>query len=496
MRRCYLTGNGGGAFDNTSGTIEAQNGSAVRLVSGAAITGGTLTTSGTGVITTPVGGAVQETATLNGVTIASGSQFVGADNSATTLVGTISNSGTLSLASTGQAADFVISGEVTLTGSGVMQFSNSLSNRVRGGASSRLINDVGHTIQGSGQIGLDQIAITNAGLIVANQPTVLGIGPNANGMINTGTLRASNGATLVLSGSNGGGFNNAGGTIEALDGSIVRLVEGAAITGGTLTTVGTGVIRTPSGGATQETASLNGVTISGGSLFVSADNSQTTLLSTITNNGVMALASTGLSADFVVSGNVTLTGSGVLLMGDNINNRIRGGAASRLINDVTHTIAGSGQIGVDAIAITNAGLIAANQVALLEINPNASGMINTGTLRAANNATLQLTGSGGGSFTNTGGTIEAQNGSTVRLDRRCSHRRRHACDLGDGRHHDAQRRCRSERRHAQRRDGVQRQPVRRRSQQRRPRWWARSPTTARCRWPRPDWPPTSFSTAT
>ena len=107
VRRCYLTGNGGGAFDNTSGTIEAQNGSTVRLVSGAAITGGTLTTSGTGVITTPSGGAVQETATLNGVTISSGSQFVGADNSATTLVGTITNSGTLALASTGQAADFV-----------------------------------------------------------------------------------------------------------------------------------------------------------------------------------------------------------------------------------------------------------------------------------------------------------------------------------------------------------------------------------------------------
>ena len=101
-----------------------------------------------------------------------------------------------------------------------MSFSNSPGNRVRGGASSRLINDVGHTIQGSGQIGLDQIAITNAGLIVANQPTVLGIGPNANGMINIGTLRASNGATLVLSGSNGGSFNNAGGTIEALNGSI------------------------------------------------------------------------------------------------------------------------------------------------------------------------------------------------------------------------------------------------------------------------------------
>jgi len=42
--------------------------------------------------------------------------------------------------------------------------SDSLGNSIRGGAASRLTNDVGHTIQGSGFIGADQIAITNAGL--------------------------------------------------------------------------------------------------------------------------------------------------------------------------------------------------------------------------------------------------------------------------------------------------------------------------------------------
>ena len=410
-----LTGNGGGGFDNTNGTIEAQAGSTVRLTSGAVIAGGTLTTSGSGVITTPSGGAVQDTATLNGVTVSSGSRFVGADNSQTTLLNTITNHGTMELASTGNGADLFISGDVILTGGGAVLMGNHINNRIRGGASGRLINDATHTIAGSGQIGSQQIALTNAGLIVANQATELVVDPNASGMINTGTLRATNSAVLYLTGNGGGGFNNAGGTIEAQTGSTVRLVDGAVITGGTLTTSGSGVITTPSGGAVQNGATLNAVTISSGSQFVGADNSQTTLLNTITNHGTMALASTGLAADLFISGDVTLTGGGAVLMGNHLGNRIRGGASGRLINDATHTIAGSGQIGAQQIAITNAGLIVANQATELVVDPNASGMINTGTLRATNGATLFLTGNGGGGFNNTGGTIEAQTGSTVRL---------------------------------------------------------------------------------
>ena len=410
-----LTGNGGGGFDNTNGIIEAQEGSTVRLTTGALITGGTLTTSGTGVITTPSGGAVQDSATLNGVTISSGSQFVGADNSQTTLLNTITNSGTITLASTGNGADLFISGDVTLTGGGSVLMGNHINNRIRGGATGRLINDATHTIAGSGQIGAQLIAITNAGMIVANQATELVIDPSATGMINTGTLRAANGAMLYLTGNGGGGFANTNGTIEAQDGSTVRLTTGALITGGTLTTSGSGFITTPSGGAVQDSATLDGVTVSSGSRFVGADNSITTLRNTVTNRGTMELASIGNGADLFISGDVTLTGGGSVLMGNNINNRIRGGATGRLINDATHTIAGSGQIGAQQIAITNAGLIVANQATELVIDPSATGMINTGTLRATNSATLYLTGNGGGGFANASGTIEAQAGSTVRL---------------------------------------------------------------------------------
>ena len=54
-------------------------------------------------------------------------------------------------------------------------------------------------------------------------------------------MQASNGGLLLLTG-NGGGFDNTGGTILALDGSQVQFSSGAAIIGGTLTTTGSGEI--------------------------------------------------------------------------------------------------------------------------------------------------------------------------------------------------------------------------------------------------------------
>jgi len=48
------------------------------------------------------------------------------------------------------------------------------------------------------------------------------------------------------------------------------------------------------------------------------DHSITTLIGTITNNGTMALALDRLGAYFSLSGNVTLTGTGVVTMSDSL----------------------------------------------------------------------------------------------------------------------------------------------------------------------------------
>ena len=397
-----LTGNGNGAFNNAGGTVEALAGSEVRLTTGATVTGGTLRGVGNGTVRNTGG------ATLSGLTL--GGSFVVDNGQPTTLVGTITNNGTINVNSAGSFTDVFVTGTgTTLAGSGTLTLANA--DRVRGGGT--LTNAAGHTIQGetsnSGSLGSDEIAINNAGLINANVAGLaLVVDPNATGLTNTGTgtLRASGGGLLVLTGNGNGAFTN-NNVIEALAGSEVQLTAGASVTGGTLRTVGTGIIRNVSG-ATLSNLTLNGA--------LAINNGQGTVLGgTITNNGTIGVNSTGSFTDVSLNGNVTLAGTGTLTLAN--ADRVRGGGV--LTNAAGHTIQGetnnSGSLGTNEIALNNAGTIQANVSGLaLVVDPSAGGLTNatTGTLRATGGGQLVLTGNGGGSFTNNG-TIDVRPGSAA-----------------------------------------------------------------------------------
>ena len=138
-----------------------------------------------------------------------------------------------------------------------------------------------------------------------------------NTMTNSGTIEATNGATLNLMAP----VINTGGLIQAVGaGSLVEL-QGSTITGGTLTTSGGGVIQnsgtvtlsgvTISGGSTMQnsgTATLSGVTLSSGITFTAVNGSSTTLMGSLTNNGTIALNSTGNYTDLILSGSIDLAG--------------------------------------------------------------------------------------------------------------------------------------------------------------------------------------------
>src|SRR6266851_3104963 len=98
----------------------------------------------------------------------------------------------------------------------------------------------------------------NQGTVNANQTTPLTIAVGAGTVTNTGTLEATNGATLTLNG--GGTVTNTGGTIHADPSSIVTLQSGLTISGGTLTTSGTGTIQA---NCCFNDGAINGVTING-----------------------------------------------------------------------------------------------------------------------------------------------------------------------------------------------------------------------------------------
>ena len=394
-----LNGSGSGAFTNTGATISALAGSELRLTNGVSITGGTLSAVGTGFIHS------LNTATLNSLTL-SGS-FIADNNSTTTLVGTLTNTGSITINSTGSFTDLTISGNLTLSGGGTVTLSNA--DRVRG---SGILTNVDNTIQGetsnSGSLGTNEIGIINqaSGSILANvSGLVLNVDPDGtDGLINHGTMNASNGGILQLNGSGSGAFTNTGATISALAGSELRLTNGVSITGGTLSAVGTGFIHS------LNTATLNSLTLSGS--FIADNNSTTTLVGTLTNTGSITINSTGSFTDLTISGNLTLSGGGTVTLSN--ADRVRG---SGILTNVDNTIQGetsnSGSLGTNEIGIINqaGGSILANVSGkALSVDPNSDGLVNQGTMDAINGGILLLSGNGGGTFTNAG-TIKSSGGA-------------------------------------------------------------------------------------
>ena len=390
-----------GQFDNIDGIIEARNGSKVEFnANNTAVTGGILTSNGTGFVSASL---------VDLIDLTNQGTLVLPPNSVANLAGTITNRGVIAMQGiAGQnAASLRIRDEVTLNGGGTITMTDSANNFINlasgsNTATTRLVN-VDNTIRGSGSI--TNINITNGGNIIADQSTRLLINLSANvarTLTNTGVLRATNGATLTLQAS---GFINTGANIIADTGSIVQLDgNNNFVTGGTLT--GTGFIN-------AALVDLIDVTIEG-TLAIPAGGIAN-LAGTITNRGTIALQGTNVGAFLRIRDEVTLNGGGTITMTDSANNFINlasgsNTATTRLVN-VDNTIRGSGTI--TNIDITNGGNIIADQTNVLRVAPTdnvAHSLTNTGVLRATNGATLNLSGP---RFINTGANIIADAGSIV-----------------------------------------------------------------------------------
>ena len=396
----------GSVFDNTGGTIEARDASEVELLN-STISNGTLSTMGSGVVSSAAG----SNTFLNDVT--NTGTYVGKFNSDTGISGTITNTGSITMTSAGTNADLEVqAGGATLTGGGTVTLTTAgaAASRING-ASGSVLTIADQTIEGEGNIGSNLLEIENqsGSLITANvSGKTLTVDTNSAGGVNTGQMQAENGGLLNI---NGSVLDNDGGTIEAQTGSEVELTN-STIAGGTLTTSGSGVVSTAAGSNTF----LEDVTNEG--TFVGKFNSDTGISGTITNSGSMTMTSAGTNADLEVqTGGATLDGGGTVTL------TTTGAAVSR-INGVSgqtltiadQTIEGEGEIGSNLLNIDNQanGLIDAN-VAVRELKVDTQGSaggINSGTIRASNGGVLDIRGS---SFDNSGGTIEALAGSEVEL---------------------------------------------------------------------------------
>jgi len=398
---------GTGDFANAGGVIEALAGSEVQLSTNARIVGGVLQSVGDGVVRNLASqGAELENLTFNG-------SFIAENNSDTRILGTINNTGSITIAAGANATDLEIAiGGATLTGGGTVTLSGSNA-RINDVSGTQTLTIADQTIQGEGNIGVNTMDINNqaGNLIHANVDTGTLILDAQNIFTNAGTLRASNGGILELRDAGAGDFANTGGVIEALAGSEVQLSTNARIVGGVLQSVGDGVVRN----LANQGAELENLTLSG--TFIAENNTDTRILGTINNTGSITIAAGANFTDLEVAvGGATLTGGGtVILQGTSAGiNDISG---TQVLTIADQTIQGEGNIGRNTMDINNqaGNLIHANVDTETLILDALNIFTNAGTLRASGGGILQLRDAGAGDFANTGGVIEALAGSEVQL---------------------------------------------------------------------------------
>jgi len=428
-------------LNNVGGTIKASGKNSYVQLEGEGqgnetFTGGTWTTANGGAIQLVDTSVLLDGTNGNTITNSGTMQLVdGAPHPGGNFQGVVNNTGTIQILSKGSQIGAGIPGGQTWTlmGSGSLILGdgtdNGYNNQV--GISGNGIFANQQLVQGTGYI-LNLPSFTNSGTINANIPTgtnnlQLQLG-RAGASTNTGTIEASNGGVLVIGSTT---INNVGGTIESIGAnSNVSLVgslgtSGLTISGGTYTTSGGGVIY--GYGGTTFDGTTNPVTNSGTLIVPSVGNPPNiNAQGTLKNTGTIQLLPNASGAQIflqLVGGeNLTLAGSGTLIMGDGTNNAYNNqpvigddfGGGGIFTNQ--STIEGTGTIASGTVGLINSGTINANvpvgtnSLLLNVCCEGTSGIVNNGTMEASKGGMLQIYPYN--SFSNTG-TLNAASGSTI-----------------------------------------------------------------------------------
>jgi autotransporter passenger strand-loop-strand repeat protein len=379
-----------GAIKNAGGVFEAKGGD-VDLETGSTISGGVLSAAAAGAF------MLEGSAGLNGAgqAITNKAEVNVQDGTALTLDGAIDNVGEISLGAAGDDTDLIIDGPtVTLTGSGTIEMSDSANNRIYGDATtfSNVLDNVDDTIEGSGEIGLNELTLVNSGTIDATG-TAEALLLQTTSATNTGLIES----TAV------------GGLVIAANRGDIVFEDGAAINGGVLSSSPQSQIEIENA---TTAVTLNGAAsplTNNGDISV-ADASQLDLVGAIVNSGAISIDATAGFTDLMVNGSsATLTGGGTVELSDSLGNRIYAAAAADTLTNVNNTIEGAGQIGNTQLTLVNRGTIDASGANALFLNTTSS--VNTGL--------IESTGAGGliieTVVRNSGGVIAA-NGGGVSLE--------------------------------------------------------------------------------
>jgi hypothetical protein len=383
-----VAGNGGlvlasTTVNNSGGTVSATGTNAhVDLVSGV-ITGGTLISTGGGIINVIGAGGLD--GMTSGTLVDKASVRI-TNGSALSLYGTIANSATIGLqASTATTALLLASPVVTLTGGGFVQLSNNANNMIAGNLAGNTLVNLDNTIAGGGRLGASQMTLANSGTINANTGNALTIDTGAQDMSNTATglLEATGSGGLILANgvvSNIGtilagdgsrvtfqvGVTNTnnddgtlvGGTWEALSSGKGALVSitGGPVTADAATIIMSGtnsVFRAGDGAAFTNLEASLGTIVAGGTLEVLGSRNYTTGLS-LTDSGLLQL-----SGGTLTTGGLSVT-AGTVIGSGAINTKT-------VTNAGTIESAGGTLVVAGTIASASSGIFLLGNASVLEI---------------------------------------------------------------------------------------------------------------------------------
>ncbi len=350
--------------------------------------------------------------------------------------GAVTNNGTINVANGSQFLSGA--GAVTFGGTGVVALDNSLNFANLNGNGQKFTFGSGQTVRGAGSFGVNNTYMSVAGLVSADVSggnlsidaaggsggvggAGFGTGGNA-GLFNSGTMEAKNGGTLSFE--SGLYENGATGVIQALNGSTVSLNGDARIVGGTLTTVGTGVIK-----AFSASQYLNNVTLSAGSK-IDQNNDNLYLNGSFTNNGTLKISNgSQLFNEQGAGGALTISGSGTIVLDNSANFAFINGNGGKIIFGSNQSVVGSGSVGVNNTYIQNNNIFSANSGSTISIDAaggsggvgaagvgtgGSAGLFNANIIEATGNSTVSFES---GLYENAlGGVIRAVNNSFVNLN--------------------------------------------------------------------------------
>ncbi len=115
-----------------------------------------------------------------------------ADGSLMPFSGTLDNTGSIHIASTGSETNFeIVQHGLTLSGGGTVTLSDNAANVIFGSADSVTLTNVDNTISGAGQFGEGHLTLVNKGTIIADGSNALVIDTGDHAVVNTGTLEAT-----------------------------------------------------------------------------------------------------------------------------------------------------------------------------------------------------------------------------------------------------------------------------------------------------------------